>query len=82
MLLNDYLNSKEQHKRILVVSDLSRGHDLVRKQEAVTGELVRNVTCMTIAQLIDAVHLYIQSENGFVLQNMLIDQTEAMMLYR
>lgn len=55
---------------------------MVRKQEAVTGELVRNVTCMTIAQLIDAVHLYIQSENGFVLQNMLIDQTEAMMLYR
>lgn len=82
MRLEDYLNSTENKRRILVVSDISRGHDLMRKHEAMTGALIHNVTCMTITQLIDAVNLYIQSENGFELQNTVIDPTEALMLFR
>lgn len=82
MQLEEYLNSTENKRRILVVSDLSRGHDLIRKHEAVTGVMVHNITCMTIPQLIDEVDLYIQSENGFEIQNTVIDQTEAMMLFR
>lgn len=82
MLLKDYLNSKEQYRRILVVSDLSRGNDLLRKHEAMTGELVHNVTCMTIAQLINQVNLYIQSAYGFEMPDNIMDQTQALMLFR
>ncbi len=82
MQLEEYLNSTENKRRILVVSDLSRGHNLIRKHEATTGLMVHNITCMTIPQLIDEVDLYIQSENGFEIQNTVIDQTEAMMLFR
>jgi len=82
MLLKDYLNSKENKRRILIVSDLSKGHALLRKHEATTGNMVHNVTCMTLAQLANQIWLYMQAENGYAKQTRLLDGPEAMMLFR
>lgn len=82
MLLKDYLNSKENKRRILIVSDLSKGNALLRKHEAMTGNMVHNVTCTTLAQLANQVWLYMQAETGCVKQARLLDSTEAMMLFR
>lgn len=82
MLLKDYLNSKENKRRILIVSDLSKGHALLRKYEAVTGNMVHNVTCMTLAGMANQIWLYLQAEKGYVKKTRLLDGTEAMMLFR
>ena len=82
MLLRDYLDSKENKRRILIVSDLSKGHALLRKHEATTGNMVHNVTCMTLAQLANQIWLYMQAETGYAKQTRLLDGTEAMMLFR
>ncbi len=49
MLLKDYLNKKTHGRRILIVSDLVRGQALIRMHEEKTGQMVRNITCMTIS---------------------------------
>ncbi len=51
MLLKDYLDITTHGRRILIVSDLARGQALIRMHEEKTGVMVRNVTCMTIAQM-------------------------------
>ena len=82
MLLKDYLDSRENKRRILIVSDLSKGHALLRKHEALTGRLVHNVTCMTLAQLANKIWLYMQAEAGCAKRERLLDGTEALLLFR
>lgn len=82
MLLKDYLDSRENKRRILIVSDLSKGHALLRKHEALTGRLVHNVTCMTLAQLANKIWLYMQAEAGCAKREKLLDGTEALLLFR
>lgn len=82
MLLKDYLNSSENKRRILVVSDLIKGLALIRKHEAETGILVRNVNCMTINQIVNQIYLYIQAQNGFELAKEIIDSNSSLMAFR
>ncbi len=82
MLLKDYLNSKENKRRILIVSDLSKGNALLRKHEAMTGNPVHNVTCMTLTQTANQIWVYMQAESGYTKQVRILDGTEAMMLFR
>lgn len=82
MELNKYLNAKDNKRKILIVSDLNKGQGLLRRYEELTGDLVCNVTCMTLSQLAEQVYLYIQSDEGFEKQHDFLDSTEALMLFR
>ena len=82
MLLNDYLDNKTHDRRILIVSDLARGHALIRMHEKKTEKMVHNVSCMTISQMSDVFYRYILSEKGYNKVHEFLDSTEAMMLFR
>ena len=82
MLLNDYLDNKKHDRRILIVSDLARGHALIRMHEKKTEKMVHNVSCMTISQMSDVFYRYILSEKGYNKVHEFLDSTEAMMLFR
>lgn len=82
MLLKDYLDITTHGRRILIVSDLARGQALIRMHEKKTGVMVRNVTCMTIAQMTDMLYRYILAEDGYNEEYEFLDSTEAMMLFR
>lgn len=82
MLLQEYLGTKEQNRRILIVSNLNIGQELIRQHEAVTGQLIRNVTCMTLSQMLELVFLYLQAEKGFEQSYALVNATEALLIFR
>lgn len=82
MQLKDYLNAKIHSRRILIVSDISRGQALIRLHEKQTGEMVCNVSCMTIPQMADAVYRYLLSAEGYNERYEFLDNTAAMMLFR
>ena len=82
MLLKDYLDITTHGGRILIVSDLARGQALIRMHEKKTGVMVRNVTCMTIAQMSDVLYRYILAAEGYNEEYDFLDSTEAMMLFR
>ena len=65
MLLKDYLNKTTHDRRILIVSDLVRGQALIRMYEEKTGQMVRNVACMTISQMTDVLYRYILAADGY-----------------
>lgn len=65
MLLKDYLNKKTHGRRILIVSDLVGGQALIRMHEKKTGVMVRNASCMTIAQMTDVLYRYILAADGY-----------------
>ena len=60
MQLRDFLDSRENRKRILIVSDISRGQALIRNFEKESGKPVRNVVCKTLGQLIKQIYVYIE----------------------
>ena len=82
MLLKDYLNKTTHDRRILIVSDLVRGQALIRMYEEKTGQMVRNVACMTISQMTDVLYRYILAADGYNEEYEFLDGTEAMMLFR
>lgn len=82
MLLKDYLNNTTHGRRILIMSDLVRGQALIRMHEEKTGQMVRNVTCMTIPQMTDVLYRYILAADGYDEEYETLDNTEAMMLFR
>ena len=64
------------------MSDLVRGQALIRMHEEKTGQMVRNVTCMTISQMTDVLYRYILATDGYNEDYEFLDSTEAMMLFR
>lgn len=82
MILKDYLNREVHDRRILIVSDIVRGNALIRLHERKTGRMVRNVNCMTIAQMTDVLYRYILSTDGFDEEKEFLESTEAMLLFR
>ena len=65
MQFKDFINTQTHTKRILIVSDISRGQSLIRLHEKQTGEMVCNVTCMTIFQMVDSAYRYVLAANGY-----------------
>ena len=82
MFLNDYLNSDKHNRRILIVSDISKGNTIIRAFANRTGKLIRNVNCMTISLMVDQLYLYICAKKGTVKEHRIIEEQEAMMLFR
>lgn len=82
MFLSDYLSLKSQNRRILIVSDISRAHSLLKQYEKNTGDLNRNVNCMTLNQLITALYYALISTSGYTDKFRQLDDTEAMMFFR
>lgn len=82
MFLNDYLNSDEHKRRILIVSDISRGNTIIRAFENRTGKLVRNVNCMNLSLMVDQLYLYICAKKGIAKEHRILEEQEAMMLFR
>lgn len=82
MQFKDYLNTKTHSRRILIVSDISRGQALIRLHEKHTGEMACNVSCMTIPQMADAVYRYLLSAEGYNERYEFLDNSAAMMLFR
>ena len=82
ILLNDYLSDKTNSRRILIVSDLHKGQALIRRYEADTARMVRNVTCMTLSQIADKLLLWMQAENGCEKVYTCLDANESTMLFR
>lgn len=80
--LKEYLEKDVQSRRWLVVSDLNRGHALLRAYEKNTGKMVKNVTCKTLQQLSKELYLYILAKEGFVSENQLLSEEDAFMLFR
>lgn len=81
MLLYDYLNKMIHNRRILIVSDIARGRDIIRLHEARTGQPVCNVICMTIPQMADIIYRYILSEKGFDEEFEILDDTQSKILF-
>lgn len=82
MQFKDYLNTKTHGRRILIVSDISRGQALIRLHEKHTGNMSCNVSCMTIHQMADAVYRYMLSAEGYDEGDEFLDNSAAMMLFR
>ncbi|MBP3199969.1 MAG: PD-(D/E)XK nuclease family protein [Butyrivibrio sp.] len=82
MQFKDFINTKTHTRRILIVSDISRGQSLIRLHEKQTGEMVCNVTCMTISQMVDSVYRYVLADAGFDEEYEFLDATSSMMLFR
>lgn len=82
MFLNDYLSQKSQNRRILIVSDISRAHSLLKQYERKTGEAIHNVNCMTLNRLITALYYALISESGYTDRYRHLDDTEAMLFFR
>lgn len=60
MTLDEYLGQDTQGRRILVVSDMSKGQALLRNFEKKTGRMVHNVTCLTLDEIVRSLFMYIQ----------------------
>ncbi len=82
MILKDYLSEEKHKRRVLIVSDIARGQALIRIHEKRTGAAVRNVNCMTIGQMTDILYRYILSSEGYNNGYELLDDKEALMLFR
>lgn len=80
--LIDYLSQTERKKRILIVSDISRGNTLIRMYEKETGAIVRNVTCQTIDWVVNQLFIIDQAGKGYNTEYELIDEQASFMLFR
>ena len=82
MQLRDFLDSRENRKRILIVSDISRGQALIRNFEKESGKPVRNVVCKTLGQLIKQIYVYIESKGDIDLRVKIIDRMTAQIVFQ
>ena len=82
MLLEDYLNKTSHFRRVLIVSDPANGQALIRMHEKKTGAIVRNVSCMSVAQMSNILYRYFLAENDSKEECEFLDGTEALMLFR
>ncbi len=82
MRLDEYLGNAQQKRKILVVSNLSRGNALIRNFEKETAGVITNVECRTLLQIAKELYAYYMSENGFTGGKKLINNEEAVILFR
>ena len=82
MTLDEYWGQDTQGRRILVVSDMSKGQALLRNFEKKTGRMVHNVTCLTLDEIVRSLFMYIQARGGYKSEYELIDDTAASALLR
>ena len=82
MQLRDFLDSRENRKRILIVSDISRGQAVIRNFEKESGKPVRNVVCKTLGQLIKQIYVYIESKGDIDLRVKIIDRMTAQIVFQ
>jgi len=82
MRLEDYLNLVDHRRKILIVSNLEKAQPLIRAHEKRTGNMVKNLNCMTLEQMSEMLYCYYASFDGYVSECQFIDADETVMVFR
>ena len=78
----EYFAEEIHSRRILIASDKGVEKALERRYEKSEPGMMRNIECMSIDEIAEAIYFYCQAEGGYEEQYQRLDNDEAMMLLR
>lgn len=81
MKVFDYLAKQDNRKRCLIVEDVAKGNKIIRRYEKETGQLVRNVSCKTIKQILQELYLYVSLDESSS-DEKILNSGQALILFR